>query len=402
MLFNFTAVSPYLPPEERALLLSQPAKKWIEILKDCYLPQVKGKKKKELQKKNPDYKASYIQALLDLANGIIRTKWTASPEAKKILEKVTKKKLNDIPAKLQSEFIKIRRVVEASGVILPNSLPNLGSSCWMNTLLQHFRSTHDFDALTTAAVNPRFTGNDAVQLTALQQKLATVVQEMRASGYVKEADLKALADLFKTCNIPPRDANGQQDATLVLDLMCDRFGPLPATIQKRRCRAGADDVQEPAAHFIPLRTTANGQTTTQMLTAELCSHQVELRNAEKVIEQVRYDYKISAPVCLQMRINRVGDNNPVVEQNLNIRLFAFVDQDEAYALGRVMCSTYGKKFGTEKDSTTYESKSGHYYYYEKVGGEWVKYNDNVVTRPTAAEVQMDFDRNAYALFYYKG
>lgn len=399
MSFNFTAVAPHLPDLERALLISQPPEKWIGILKSVHLPEIKKKEKKRYEKEHPGYKDAYKEALITLAGGIIRAPWTTSPAAKEILKKVTQKKEDKLPVALRDTFKKIQRVVAASQVILPHSLTNVGATCWMNTLLQFMRSSHDFDRLLTQPPAAHIQGDDAKNLVILQTKLNGVVATLRADGFVKEKELQSLHDQFKSCKIPPQDDNRQQDATSVLDLLIDRFGPVPATLLRERRRTGGETVMEPATHYVPLRVTQNGQTVAQMLTAELCNHQAELKNKEGRLEAVRYDYKISAPQTLQVRLNRVGVHLPAIEEQLNIRPFALQDQDESYRLERVMCASAAKKFSGKEGEKEFTSSSGHYYFLERSGTTWIKYDDEKITPLTAADAQKALDEHAYALFY---
>ncbi len=213
------------------------------------------------------------------------------------------------------------------------------------------------------------------------------------------------------------------------------------------------------SNYIPLQTSKNGQTTTQLLAAYfgqtpgrtvrfdvssfwggriaqldggtgriaaiqrlgndateavLIAEQVayikeQHRNAHGIVKveltSMRYSQNkvASLPPMIQLRINSIG-GKAVIEDRISLaphlRNPLPDGQNADYVLDVVMCRSGELPDPTAKDPAKKET-GGHFWYYKKENGIWTRYDDLNVTQPSQEVIAKEFRESGYVAFYNK-
>lgn len=339
-------------------------------------------------------------------------------------------------------------VAPAKPVIPPSRLENLGATCWMNTLLQYLRTTKTHESILTGAIHDSRSDAHLANLTSLQEQLVDIVGKLRdpAVQSIPKELLQRLANALHACGFIDNPTT-QHDATEVLTRLSNYFGRAPDSVQIDQVKQFTDGMQEVQKNhemsvYFPLWITEKNASIKTLLDnyfgkkKEPCARLIVtykdgaterldgsearlavikdlpktaseddiLKAQIATIKSARGDVDVkvvpleflqkrvaSLPNMIQVRLNRRDENMPQIEESINFGRLHTVPVDAMYDLTSVMCRSGAHTNGS----------GGHYWYYQKEGDRWVRYNDSSMDYRTAEEAHNDFNANAYGLFYTK-
>ena len=210
-----------------------------------------------------------------------------------------------------------------------------------------------------------------------------------------------------------------QDAMEVLTRLSNRFlyenGPQVTIEQENQITHFKKRTQE---DFISLKVEEAGKSINDLLTTYCAGETVKFRlEGTKDVVDMRKTLSIaSMPKVLQLQIQRMGIHyaeerenpktkeketvlhhapfNPNVPEFLNLRPFLThpdLNVPSVYRLDSIIC----------RSGENTSEASGHNWFIKREGNKWTKFDDGRVTEHTLEQLQDEFNKNAYGLFYEK-
>lgn len=278
-------------------------------------------------------------------------------------------------------------------------IKNIGNSCWMNALLQHFRTIKDFDSIFTGDIHSLKPDEKKEDFEKLQTCLREVVDALRdPTPTFEEAKLQNLEELLLTCKMI--DKKGiQHDASEVLSKLLSRFGQSPKGIEIYKVNhmdTGAlipEEKAEPKQDFVPLQTTKDSESITELLQKYFGERSVDekFRGNYK-----KYSFYITSelPKLLQLRLNKAA-GAPHIEHWVDLKP---LHRDKDTLAG---VTTYGLGSALCRSGAQVNDAGGHFWYVAHDKKGWKKFDDKTVSELSEAQAKEHINKFAYTLFYFK-
>jgi hypothetical protein len=267
-----------------------------------------------------------------------------------------------------------------------DGLINIGSTCWMNSLLQLFRTTKQFDWIHTPALS-RIKGNNLKRrqaLVRLQETLHSSIERLRQNKGLSREHLATLYREIQAAHIIEKP--GAQDAPAVLEALKGCFIPHQGQNDLRLARIQQVGIGENALAFedgqenfssIPIFVRQNNTSSSELLESSF----FQVRDGENLLRR-----KITSfPPMAQVNFIRTGNCIPNILPQIDLG---------KYSAG----ASRAPKIYTLKAVLRYSG--GHYtYLVREKNGTWKLYDDSRSSILQNGAARKEINKSGYACFY---